>query len=697
MGSSDGMGWAEIGRATALTMGLAGMACGPTSADEDAELDGTSGTTEDPDPQGDPQGSTGTTSADPSTSSDTDPSDTAADDDPPDPPLLSCEGLTVSAEVDPGELPQDYGFTTEPPMMALAESVYGYFVHTRIGGCSTDRVQWSLDVAPSGAALELAPGVRVEPGELRQWDDGGDAREQARLVWDLLEVEPGCHAVDLAWRAWHDCGLFDDGRWGPWVAQTFEIAVRDNHWVSGDLHVHTRHSERGPEAGAAWDYYQRMINAVPDDLGQDFSDRRLHSLRGRLHWLVFSDHTNNELEECGRHFSPWCGDGPLVSTGRDVVRAITENDPSTLLVVGSEISNVFGGHFGFLPKNPYPEHPVYAPGHAADPTDYEVDVGFGPGVFRDRWVDETATNAEEIDLIHQMNALAIVNHEQAIAPWIEYDWSSLAFDGLEVWNGGNRHDQEDDNAYNGSIPLQDVVEDRLLVTEIPERPIERSWIGMLKTGRWPVALVGGSDIHDFDEVVCGSFPCDPTNAELASPTTTVWAPSFVWTNGRDGVVDAIAAGRAVIHDRSNFIDLRIRTDGAEFMVGDTIEGHLPGLALDVRAFGRVSDYVDGDNRILLILGTNADPDDPRVDVLYDSVDTDHFVERLRGTDHNARIYPDSSFDRRVSVVVPASRFGRDGTYYVWAQFLPWHNPVYLYGMGRDMAETGAIRVRAAGQ
>lgn len=29
---------------------------------------------------------------------------------------------------------------------------------------------------------------------------------------------------------------------------------------------------------------------------------------------------------------------------------------------------------------------------------------------------------------------------------------------------------------------------------------------------------------------------------------------------------------------------------------------------------------------------------------------------------------------------------------IWAQFVPWHNPLYLVGNGQDMALTGAIRV-----
>lgn len=614
--------------------------------------------------------------------------DTGTDDGAP----LQCEETTTGADAPP---PDDHGFANEAPRMALTDTFYGYEVRTRIGDCSTDRVRWTYVAGPPGSRMEVGATTLLYPGDEVQWEDGGDARERAKLVWDLQGVEPGCHAIEISWQAWLDCGAFDDGAWGPVITQAWELGVRDNQWWSGDLHVHTRHSERGDEAGGAQDYYERMINVQADDAGDDFSDRRLESLRGRLHWLVFSEHTNNELEECGRHFATYCaaGEGPEIATGRDVVQAITEADPSTLLVVGSEISNQFDGHFGFLPRNPFPGHPIYAPGYLEDPTDYEHDAGFGPGIFRERWVDPAATNAEEIALIHDMGGLAIVNHESAVAPWVEYDWSSLDFDGLEVWNGGNRHDQDDDSGYNGGLDLNAVVSGDLLTTEIPERPIARSWLGMLKTGRWPVALVGGSDVHDYNEIVCGAFPCDPTNAQLASPMTTAWAPSFVWANGEDGVGDALAAGRVVVHDRSNFIDLRIVHDGVEHVVGDTIE-LVPGQSVHLRAFGRVSDYVDGDDRVLLVLGTNGDVADPVVDVLYSSEDDTHFVTPLVGSDEARRIRPDSNFDRRWTVELGAGRLGASGTYFVWAQLVPWHNPLYAFGNGRDHALTGAIRLRA---
>jgi hypothetical protein len=640
-----------------------GSADGPASATAGASTSGGDGpSTSDPDTSGGGTSETG--------------------DDPIDPPP-ACNPAE-SGPVVAGDLPDEYGFATVPPQMALADTFYTYDLRTSIGACATDRVEWRLVEAPDGAVLEIDEASALAPGESVQWEDGGSPREAVKLAWSLADAAPGCHAVEVRWRAWRDCGALDDGDWGPEMAQRWEIAVRENHWYSGDLHVHTRHSERGDEAGGAFDYYQRMINEASNDSGLDFADRRERSLRGRLHWLVFSEHTNNELEDCGRNFATWCaaGEDAAVATGRDVVLGITEADPSVLLIAGAEISNQFDGHFGFLPKNPFPGHEVYAPDYLADATDYDHDGGFGPGVFRERWVDEAATNDEQIALVHELGALAIVNHEAAVAPWVEYDWSSLEFDGLEVWNGGNRHDQDDDSAYHGGIDVNAIVEGDRLDSDMPEDQIERSWLGMLKRGRWPMVLVGGSDVHDFNEVVCEGGPCDPTNAELASPTTSVWAPTFVWTNGSDGVFDGLAQGRVVVHDKSNFIDLRATFADEEHVLGATISGYTPGAAIRLRAFGRVASFVDGDNRVLLVLGTNADSDDRQVDVLYSSEDASHFVDELQGKDHMRYIRPDASFDREVEIAIDEARMGTSGTYFVWAQFVPWHNPVYAFGNGR---------------
>jgi hypothetical protein len=688
-------------RRSTLSILLVAAACGDAGAGSET---GATGTASGPGGSSGAMPTTGgaTTQVDASTSTGDEPgtsggATTAVPEDsttgePEDPPPVCDPGTTSGGE----DAPENYGYASEPPRMALADMFYTYDLRTNIGACATDRVAWTLVSAPAGAQLEL-PGVDtpLAPGETRIHEDGGAAREQAKVAWDLQDAAPGCGEFTVRWKAWRDCGIADDGAWGPELTLTWSVAVRDNLWYSGDMHVHTKHSERGEEAGAVWDYVQRMRNEVPNDAGQNFASRRVRSLRGRLHWLIFSEHTNNEMEECGRHFSQWCvADAPQeAATGRDVVREITEQlGGDVLLVVGSEVSNKFDGHFGFLPRNPFPDHPIYAPGYGEDATDYEYDVGHGPGTIRERWVDPAATNVEEIAQIRAMNALAIVNHETGPAFWVSFDWSTTDVDGLEVWNGGNRHDSYDDGAYHGGLDLNTVTEDDLLQVDIPERPIDRSWVGLLKTGRWPLALVGGSDVHDYNEVVCFDGPCDPTQAELATPTTSVWAPSFVWANGIDGVGDGLAAGRVAVHDRSNFIDLRLVHDGREYGIGDTVEEYEPGSPIELRAFGRVSEFVDGDNRVLLILGTRVDVTDPSVDVLYSSEDSQHFIKEMQGKDHMRYIRPDSSFDR--AWMVELDDLGPNGAYVVWAQFVPWHNPIYLVGNGQDMALTGAIRIVA---
>jgi hypothetical protein len=98
--------------------------------------------------------------------------------------------------------------------------------------------------------------------------------------------------------------------------------------------------------------------------------------------------------------------------------------------------------------------------------------------------------------------------------------------------------------------------------------------------------------------------------------------------------------------------------------------------------------------VLLILGTSGDEDDRVVDVLYNSEDATHFVQPLVGLSEMRYIRPDSSFDRQIEVTLDPGQMGAAGTYLVWAQFVPWHNPVYAFGNGRDHALTGAVRLRA---
>ena len=270
-----------MGRTWAL-VAVVGLACGDDGSPVAGESgsDGTTTTVAATSSATIDDGTAPTSATDPDSGS-SDDEGTSETGDPIDPPPVCADAQT--GPVRPGDLPDDYGFATEPPQMALTDTFYTYDLRTNIGACATDRVQWQLVEAPAGAVLEIDDASTLAPGESVEWNDGGDPREAVKLAWSLQDVSPGCHAIEVRWRAWRDCGALEDGDWGPEMSQRWEIAVRENHWVSGDLHVHTRHSERGDEAGGAFDYYQRMINAVPNDSGLDFADRRTRSLRGRLH------------------------------------------------------------------------------------------------------------------------------------------------------------------------------------------------------------------------------------------------------------------------------------------------------------------------------------------------------------------------------------------------------------------------------
>ena len=68
--------------------------------------------------------------------------------------------------------------------------------------------------------------------------------------------------------------------------------------------------------------------------------------------------------------------------------------------------------------------------------------------------------------------------------------------------------------------------------------------------------------------------------------------------------------------------------------------------------------------------------------------SDDDLARNRARRHIATEYP--GFPCRVTL--DDAQLGTSGSYFVWAQFVPWHNPVYLDGNGQDMAQTGAIRI-----
>lgn len=155
------------------------------------------------------------------------------------------------------------------------------------------------------------------------------------------------------------------------------------------------------------------------------------------------------------------------------------------------------------------------------------------------WVDFRNRTAAEMrrsfDEVHRQGGLVSVNHPfGGTSPWELGDETAAAADTIEVWNG-------------------------------PWSPDERCaidwWAGLLAGGARPTA-VGGSDCHSFRR---------RKGQSLGGPTTWVRAG----TRDRDGVIEAIHAGRVVITARPD-------TPRPDLVasVGSPSAG--PGDVLDVR-------------------------------------------------------------------------------------------------------------------
>jgi hypothetical protein len=177
------------------------------------------------------------------------------------------------------------------------------------------------------------------------------------------------------------------------------------------------------------------------------------------------------------------------------------------------------------------------------------------------WVDfrnrTPAQMRRSFDEVHRQGGLVSVNHPfGGTSPWELGDETAAAADTIEVWNG-------------------------------PWSPDERCaidwWAGLLAGGARPTA-VGGSDCHSFRR---------RKGQSLAGPTTWVKAAS----RDRDGVIEAIRAGRVVITARPDtprpeltaWVGSRSSGPGETLDVGGDdaidvttdLDGDAPGLAVRI--------------------------------------------------------------------------------------------------------------------
>ena len=167
------------------------------------------------------------------------------------------------------------------------------------------------------------------------------------------------------------------------------------------------------------------------------------------------------------------------------------------------------GHVGCLPleKNHFT-------------TDAFVDRPFG-----------TVTGAMAVDACRQAQGFTIVNHPFGPTPWVAFDFSTLAFDGLEIYNGSAGFDRSDAQAF-------------------------QYWEEQLAQGRFYIPI-GGSDCHRWDT---------PPPGDLLNPSLG-WPHTKIGIKEGEEWITGLIAGRVIIGDPSSSLMLYAQTPKEAYYPG----------------------------------------------------------------------------------------------------------------------------------
>ena len=298
-------------------------------------------------------------------------------------------------------------------------------------------------------------------------------------------------------------------------------------WYATDLHVHS--SLGSNDAGE-----ESTVDAIADVAKE----------RG-LAMVVITDHSNSagsmdcpsgDVEDCpnqGPEFPALAiADGTSVQVG-------VEASPVVALSGGQEAR----GHIGCLPRKP---------------TGFEGETD--PLV--DRPVAEIA-GGSAVGWCQRRGGLAVVNHPFSVAGWLAYDWSSMAYDAIEVFNGGARFDAWDWSAV-------------------------QAWVCDVSEGR-AVVPVGGSDTH---RIHTSTPPEGPLDQALGYPTTWVWAEDGT----PESIMTGLVSGQTIVADPRTRLAVKTWTDSTEARPGQTLMVAGQTFALEVgvqvEAEGLILEIVD---------------------------------------------------------------------------------------------------------
>jgi len=244
--------------------------------------------------------------------------------------------------------------------------------------------------------------------------------------------------------------------------------------VAGDVHVHSSTGSNDTD-GVSFE--------------ADIADA---AVAAGLGFVVVTDHSNatgsmhcEDVEDCPNLGPEFPAEG---------------SDDGLALVIGNEISPIGAGHVGCLPP----------------------DGGFAfDGAFIDRPEGEV-TAADAVQQCRDAGGLSVANHPFGL-PWIAWDWSTLAYDAIEVWNGGWRWDPSDRDAL-------------------------AAWECSVARGLHVIPLAA-SDNHRVGIVP----PGEALDPPLGQPRTSVALLPGV-EPGWPAIRRALQTGRVVLHEADTFVE-----------------------------------------------------------------------------------------------------------------------------------------------
>jgi hypothetical protein len=295
-------------------------------------------------------------------------------------------------------------------------------------------------------------------------------------------------------------------------------------WWTGDLHVHAT----GASNDTGGNSFPEDIRAIARERGLDF--------------VVLTDHSNStgpdpdeiaelpELFNQGPEFPYWELAEQLSVPGE------------FLLIDGNELSprrvgSAPNGHVGCIP---------------ADLESFDRTV-----VFEDRPYG-AFTGAQTLAQARAAGCWTILNHPYAGLPWIAFDWTSVEYDAIEIWNGG--------------------LGIGLTLAELRARD---AWRCDMLAGR-SVTPIGSSDNHR----VFIDPPGAASNPALGYPITAVFARELTWP----AIMAGLRASQVSVGEGASRLFLdgydagRLRAEGAdtrELRVRGALDPESPDATLRV--------------------------------------------------------------------------------------------------------------------